>query len=233
MKSSILLLLLVLSCFHVAFGQNYYLGDAGIDVGAGFKSNSWSPSVFYHEEMGLPKLPWLKMGLGFRAWGYYGGKTDLYSQGEKTPGHVLQFRNVSANGLSFVASIKIKVWKLEAGANTDLTGIAFGSNRTAFYPGNTISPGAGEAYYNQFLPSQPVIFNLIPLALDNYNGQSEAFIRIWATKKLGLKLGYVFGQLAYVTRRKDGGKVLLDNRQRRFSDHYQMPYVALCFPLLR
>jgi len=232
MKIIIHTLVLALFLTHWAFGQNNNRVEAGIDVGTGFKSNNWAPSVLYHEDAALGRLSWLRAGLGIRAWGYYGEATDLISQAGAPSANVLKYRRVSTNGVSFVASVSIKVWRVDIGANTDIIGASFGSNRKANYPGNANSPGLGSTYYDQWVATRPVIFNSLPLFLNNYNGQSEIYARIRLTRGAGVKIGYTFGQLAYVTKNNDG-KVLLDNRERRFSSRYEMPYVAITFPILQ
>ncbi|MCE7044026.1 hypothetical protein [Dyadobacter sp. CY312] len=214
------------------FAQNNDRVEAGIDIGTGFRSNSWAPSVLYHEDASLGRLSWLRAGLGIRAWGYYGEATNLMSQAVAPSANLLEYRRISTNGVSFVASVSVKVGRIDIGANTDIIGASFGSNRRANYPGNANSPGSGSAYYDQWVATRPVIFNALPLFLNNYNGQSEIYARIRLTRGAGVKIGYTFGQLAYVTKNNDG-KVLLDNRERRFSSRYEMPYVALTFRILQ
>lgn len=205
--------------------------SGGVDVGPGFKSNSWAPSIFYHEDMGPQNLPWLRVVLGFRAWGYYGGKMDLESQNETNFRQKLEYRHVSSNGLSLVTGINIKVWKIDLGANTDLIGLVLGSKRNAYYPKNTRTPGAGSPYYNNWVSTAPTILNALPLILEKHTGQSELHARIWITRNLGLKLGYLYGQQVYLTRNVDGEHVFLDHGQRYFSSTYGIPYAALAFSL--
>ena len=233
MKIIIHTLAFALFLTHCTFGQSNDRVEAGIDIGTGFKSNNWAPSVLYHEDAMLGRLSWLRAGLGIRAWGYYGEANNLLSQAGAPAANTLQFRKASVNGVSFIASVSIKAGRVDIGANTDLIGAAFGSKRKAFYPANVTSPGSGSPNYDQWIAARPVVFNTLPLFLNNYNGQSEIYARIMLTRKAGLKIGYLFGQLAYVTRNNNDGKVLLDGRERRFSDRYQMPYVALTFPILQ
>ncbi|MCE6988807.1 hypothetical protein [Dyadobacter sp. CY323] len=203
--------------------------NAGFDVGAGATDNSFAPSVLYYEAIGIPRANWLQFSLGIRAWGYYANRTNLYTK-TANPQDYMEYRTVAANGLSFVVGANIKFWRIDLGVNTDLAGLAFGTQRHGFYEKTTtINPGVGQQNYNQWLATSPVILNVLPLAFKNNNGQSELYARIFVAKRLGIKLGYVYGQLAYLTKKSDGKKVLLDNRQRRFSDNYGVPYVALTF----
>jgi hypothetical protein len=227
----ILSIIILTASGNFCFGQRQSQVSAGVDIGSGFNNTSWAPSVLYHEEISPNNLPWLRAGLGIRAWGYYGGRTNLYTTtaGAKD---FLEYNNVSANGLSFVVGANIRLWRIDLGVNTDLIGASLGSRRRGFYDKEaTTSPGSGEPHYGKWLSTSPVILNLAPLALKNYNGQSEVYARIFIFKGMGLKLGYLHGQIAYATRKQNGRKVLLDNRQRRLYNVYNMPYVALTFPV--
>ena len=208
--------------------QRQSQASAGVDVGSGFNNNSWAPSVLYHEEISPNSVPWLRFGLGLRAWGYYAGRTNLYSK--KSDADFLEYNKVSANGVSFVAGINFRFWRIDLGVNTDLIGASFGSKRRGAYD-KVEGNGTGKPNYGQWLTTSPVIFNLAPLALKNYNGQSEVYARIFLTKRFGLKVGYVHGQIAYLTKERNGTKVLLDNSQRRVYNFYGLPYAALSFPI--
>ncbi len=231
MKINIHILLFTLLVSPFCFGQANNKVEAGIDVGSAFKGSAFAPSVLYHEDISLGRLSWLRAGLGIRAWGYYGDQTNLKSQADAGAANELQYRNVSVNGLSFVAGVSIKVWRVDVGVNTDLIGAAIGSKRKAFYPGNTGSAGEVSPYHDKWVPTRPVIFNALPLFLNNYSGQSEVYARLLLSRKIGVKVGYQFGQLAYITKNSGGKQTLLDGNERRFSTRYQMPYVAISFPI--
>ncbi|OJV18429.1 MAG: hypothetical protein BGO21_23055 [Dyadobacter sp. 50-39] len=201
----------------------------GVDVGVGLGSNSWAPSITYHEEIGSQKLPWLRLGVGLRAWGYYAGRTNLYTKRMAGIEDYLEYRNVSVNGVSFLAGVNISFWKLDFGVNTDLLGITYGTRRHGFYEKDTPATGTGGPNYNQWLASKPTLLNALPLALRKNTGQSEAFVRFKAGRKLGVKLGYTYGRVTYTTKKVDGFNVYLDNSQRHVSRVYGLPYAALAF----
>jgi len=231
MKNLQFLLTAILLGTGMSYGQKQPQVTAGFDVGAGFNKNSVAPSVLYHEESGFNRLQWLKVGLGIRAWGYHSGTTNLYSQENSFSTDTLRYRNVSASGISFVAGVSVRVWKIDLGANTDLAGFSFGSRRKGFYSKNTSIQGDGAAYYNNWVSTAPVIFNMVPLAFTKSSGQSELYARIWFTRKLGLKLGYTHGRIAYLTKDVEGNRAYLDHGQRRFSNTFGMPYAAVSFAL--
>lgn len=204
---------------------------AGVDVGAAVGSNSWAPSIMYHEEIGPQRLPWLRLGLGFRVWGYYAGRTNLETKHVAGVQDYLEYRDVSINGISFLAGVNVSFWKLDIGVNTDLLALSYGSGRHGYYEKNLPTNGTGEPHYNQWLASKPTLFNALPLALRNNSGQSEAFVRFKAGRKIGVKLGYTYGRVTYTTKKIENFNVYLDNSQRHVSRVYGLPYIGLAFPV--
>lgn len=204
---------------------------AGVDVGTGVGSNSWAPSISYHEEIGSSKLPWLRFGLGFRAWGYYAGRTNLETKRIAGIKDYLEYRDVSINGLSFLVGANVSFWKLDIGVNTDLIGLTYGSKRHGYYEKNAPTNGTGAPNYNQWLASKPTLFNALPLVLRRNSGQSEAFVRFKAGRRIGVKVGYTYGRVTYTTKKIDDFNVYLDNNQRHVSKLYGLPYAALAFGL--
>ncbi|SKC10068.1 hypothetical protein SAMN05660293_04190 [Dyadobacter psychrophilus] len=224
-------LIAALSAVNV-YGQTQSQASAVIDVGTGFSDdNSFAPSVLYYEQVSMNRIPWFRFGLGIRAWGYYANRTNLYTKTD-SPQDYLEYDKVSANGLSFVVGANLRFWKIDLGINTDLIGASFGSQRRGYYERNITEPGTGSPNNEMWLKTSPVIFNVAPLFLENYNGQSEAYARIYLTRRIGVKIGYVYGHIAYRTKNVADGKVFLDNNQRRVSQNYGMPYAAVSFPLL-
>ncbi|WP_233876179.1 hypothetical protein [Dyadobacter sp. CY323] len=207
-----------------AFSQSLSRVTSGIDLGVGYLDKVWVPSVLYHQELSLTNFPWFRIGWGVRAWGYYAGRTDLAPKNNALSGDTLKFGRVSSNGASFVLGANFRVWKFDIGANTDLFGVAFGVKRKGLYTKSTLFDGEGSKYYNDYVPSNPSTINLLPLALDKQNGQSELFLRYWFTDRIALKLGYTYGRITYATAEK------LDNGQKRFSKTFGVPYAALSFP---
>jgi len=218
--------------FTLSYSQYQTSSGAGIDVGAGLKGKSWSPSITYHEELGVRGMPWLQAMLGIRAWGYYAGNSELFSQKADFPKDTLQYNALSSNGIGFILGVNLKFGRVNVGVSTDLGNLAYGSTRRAIYLKNTAdTTGIGSAYYNKPVHTMPTNLNLLPLFLRRHSGQSEIYARIWVTKKVGVKMAYLFGRQAYATKSVENARVYLDNRERRFSNFYSMPYVAVCFRL--
>lgn len=228
LKGLLIILLLNATSTHAQYTSPI---AGGVDVGASLGNNTWAPSIMYHEEIGSQRLPWLRFGVGFRAWGLYGGRTNLYTERVAGVKDYLEYRDVSVNGLSFLAGVNVSFWKLDIGVNADLLGLTYGSKRHGYYEKNAPTNGTGKPNYDQWLASKPTLFNVLPIALRRNTGQSEAFVRFKATRKLGVKLGYTYTRLTYTTRKNDGFNVYLDNNQRHVSKVYGLPYVALAFGL--
>ena len=227
LKGLVLILLLKTTFTHA---QHTLPIAGGVDVGVGLGSNSWAPSMMYHEEIGSQKLPWFRVGLGFRAWGYYAGRTNLETKRIAGIEDYLEYRDVSVNGISFLAGVNVSFWKLDIGVNTDFLGLTYGSKRHGYYEKKgRPSNNTGKLYYDSWLASKPTMFNALPLALRKNTGQSEAFVRFKASRKVGVKVGYTYGRVTYTTKQIDGFNVYLDNSQRHVSKVYGLPYVALAF----
>ncbi|WP_188584532.1 hypothetical protein [Dyadobacter sediminis] len=205
--------------------------NVGMDIGAGFENSSLAPSIFYHEDLSVRGLHWLQFGVGIRAAGYYTGATDLLSTNDAISSDTLRYNRLSANTISFVAGMNLRFWKLNLGFNTDLVNLAFGERRSGFYLKRHL-PADSVTHYNQFVPTIPAVFNFMPVATPNQNGISEVYARVWLSRKIGLKMAYLFGRQTYTTRINKKSQIVLDNGQRRFSTIYKMPYLAICFSLL-
>lgn len=198
---------------------------SGIDLGTGYNDKAWAPSIGYHQELSISSFPWFNLTWGARTAGYYGGDKALTPKTSFTSGDSLKFGRLTVNSLSILAGITLKFGQFDIGANTDIIGIAIGVKRKGYYTKKSFPQGTGSEYYNSLIPSSPNFFNVLPLGMDKNSGQSEIFVRYWITNRIGVKAGYVHGRTTYKT------DVKLDNNQNRFSTSYDMPYVAICFPL--
>ncbi|ACT93178.1 hypothetical protein Dfer_1954 [Dyadobacter fermentans DSM 18053] len=225
MKSLRLIVLFVFLGSLKAFSQDLSRVTSGLDVGLGYQSEVWVPSVTYHQELSLSNFPWFRIGWGVRAWGYYGGRTDMFPKSSAVSSDTLKFGRLSANGASFLLGANFRLWKFDIGANTDLFGVAFGLKRQALYANGGLYDEESGEYYNKYLSSGPATLNALPLVLDKQNGQSEAYIRYWITDRIGVKLAYVHGRVTYASPYK------LVNGQTRYSTTFGVPYLALSFPL--
>jgi len=231
MKLSHTLLVILILKLTFCHAQKEPTVNVGMDIGAGMKSNSLAPSLFYHEDLSIRGLHWLQFGIGIRAGGFYTGATDLLSTNDAVSSDTLRYNRISANTISFVAGMNLRFWKLNLGINTDLINLAFGERRSGFYLKKNL-PADSVTHYNEFVPTIPSVFNFMPVATPNQSGMSEVYTRIWLSRKIGLKFAYLFGRQTYTTRINKKSQTVLDNGQRRFSTIYKMPYVAICFSLL-
>lgn len=224
MKLIVKTLALIVVSTVFAFGQRAPRVTSGIDIGTGYLDGEWVPAVTYHQDLSLNNFPWLRVGWGVRAWGYYAGRTDLLPQTNKTSRDMIQMGKVTANGVSFLVGANFRLWRVDLGANTDLVGIAFGLKRKAYYSTDFPVDTDDAGNYNTHVPATPAMFNALPLALDKQNGQSELYLRYWITERIGVKLGYSYGRITYMTSDKLNG-------ENRFSKMYGFPFAAIAFPL--
>jgi hypothetical protein len=198
---------------------------SGVDLGTGYRDKVWAPSLAYHQELSINNFPWFNLSWGVRTAGYYSGDKTLTPKNSFASGDSLKFGRLTSNSLSIMAGITFKFGKFDFGANTDIIGIAIGVKRKGLYTKTSFPLGEESEYYNTLVSSSPNFFNVVPLGMDKNSGQSEVFVRYWIGQRVGIKAGYVHGRTTYKTEYK------LDNNQNRFSTTYDMPYVAICFPL--
>jgi hypothetical protein len=222
----IIRLVVVLFLLNAIESQAQYVSrvTSGIDLGTGYYDKEWAPSIMYHQELSVNGFSWFNLGWGVRTSAYYTGAKTLLPPNSIAGGDSLKFGKLTSNSLSVLAGITLRFGKFDIGANTDLFGIAFGLKRKGYYVTNSFPQGEDSEYYNALVPSSPNFFNLVPLAMDKNSGQSEVFLRYWFTPRVAVKLGYIHGRQTYKT------EVKLAN-QNRFSTSYDMPYIAVCFPL--
>lgn len=197
---------------------------SGVDLGTGYDDKAWAPSVMYHQNLSINGFSWFNLSWGVRTSAFYTGAKTLLPPNNIAGGDSLKFGKLTSNSLSVLAGITLRFGKFDIGANTDLFGIAIGLKRKGYYLKNSFPQGEDSEYYNTHVSSSPNFFNVVPLAADKNSGQSEIFLRYWFTQRVGVKVGYIHGRQTYKT------EVKLAN-QDRFSTTYDMPYIAISFPL--
>ncbi len=231
MKKVFIAVLLIGFCAFTAQAQRISRVSAGLDIGTGIGKENFSPSLLYYQTINPPNAPWIRLTGGARVWNYQAQDTYLTAPGGRSMNDTMQLSRASATGVSFVMGLSLRIAdRVDIGVNADLLSFAFGARRNATYrladstsvaESDTISLDLN----GKGVDIAPANLNAVPAFLRNNNGQAEAFVRIWFGKQIGLKLGYMIGQISYRSDFK------LNNGQKRFSANYQMPYVALSFPL--
>lgn len=231
MKKGILAALLIGLCTFTTQAQRISRVSAGLDVGTGFGKGDFSPSLLYYQTLQPANAPWIRLTGGTRVWSYQAQDTYLTAPGGRSMNDTMQLSRASATGVSFVMGLSLNIAnRVDIGVNADLLTLAFGKRRSATYhladPSSVVESDTTSLKLNgKGVDISPTNLNVVPAFLRNNNGQAEAFVRIWFGKQIGLKFGYMIGQISYRADNK------LNNGQKRFSTMYQMPYVALSFPL--
>jgi hypothetical protein len=227
LKMKIIRVVLILSifCSLNVSAQSPARVTSGVDLGLGYQDNIWVPAITYHQELSLANFSWLRFGWGVRTWGYYAGKTNLIPKETSYSNDYLKYGKITTNGLSILAGLNFRFGNFDIGGNTDLVGLAIGAKRNGLYTKDYAFEGDEAGSYNKLVRSSPSLLNVLPVALENQNGQSELYIRYWISTTIGVKLGYVIGRTTYTTSEK------LDNDQDRFSKTYAVPSLSISFPL--
>jgi len=231
MKKAFFAVLLVGFCAFTTQAQRISRVSAGLDVGTGFGQGNFSPSLLYYQTLQPANAPWLRLMGGARVWNYQAQDTYLTAPGGRSMNDTMQLSRASATGVSFVMGLSLHIAnRVDIGVNADLLSFAFGRRRSATYrladPSNVAESDTLSLQLNgKGVDIAPANLSVAPAFLRNNNGQAEVFVRIWLGRQIGLKFGYMIGQISYRADNK------LNNGQKRFSTGYQMPYVALSFPM--
>ena len=211
-----------------SYAQRISRVSTGVDIGTGFAEGQWAPSMLYYQALNPAKAPWIQLSGGARVWTYLANDISLTAPANDSQNDIMQLSRVSATGVNFMLGLNFTFAnKIDLGVNADILGFAFGKRRNALYKlaSPTVAPDSIRALNGTDIGIAPANLNIIPAFKANNNGQAEAFVRVWISQQVGIKVGYIMGQVAY---RSDN---LLNNRQGRFSSTYAMPYVSLAIPL--
>ncbi len=228
MKKVLFGILLLGATISPGFAQRISRVMSGVDVGTGFANDQWGPSLLFYQALSLPKVPWIQLSGGLRVWSYFANDINLKAPSGSLQSDIMQLSRVTATGANFMLGINLRVAdRLDIGGNADLLGLAIGKRRNAIYKLGSVAAASDSIrkLNNTEFGVAPANLNLLPVFIRQNNGQAEVFARLWVTPRFGIKAGYVLGQVAYRADNK------LNNGQRRFSSTYQMPFIALSFPL--
>lgn len=220
--------IILLSCYQMNFAQSLSRISSGMDVGTGIKQHEWSPSFLYYQNLSASRARWLQVGWGLRFWGFYRNQESSLVAPSNAPGNdSVTLGKLSANGASFLVGINIKTKHVEFGANADVISLAFGKKRPGLYAiaDPSLASDSIAPLHHTDVPVAPRNLNALPWIWKQNNGFGEAYVRIWIHQRVGIKLGYMVGRVAYRSQEK------LNNGQKYFGDGYGMPYVAISLPI--
>jgi hypothetical protein len=228
MKKVLIAVLMLLISTPWAYAQRISRVESGLDVGASFGEGQWAPSFLYYQALHPANAPWVEINGGVRGWSYFTNDARLTAPAGASRNDQMLLSRVSVTGASIVLGANLKLAsKVAIGFNADVFSFAFGKRRNAIYrlAAPLVAPDSISDLNGKEIGIAPANLNIVPAFVKKNNGQAEVFVRVWVGKQFGIKAGYVWGQVAY---RSD---VSLNKGQRRFSSTYQMPYLALSFPL--
>ncbi len=199
----------------------------GVDIGTGFSSSAWTPSVTYYQNLRFDRAPWL--GIGWT--GHFTSLLANNPPGLKTLGNpvsedLLEMGKIRTVSAAFGISLSVYLDpKVEIGGNLDLLNIAFGNTKKGLYKITDLASATDsmETYHNTLIGTYPQILSTAPLIWKRNNGQSQVYLRFWFNPEIGVKIGYMLTNVSFATEEK------LNHGQRRFYTDYRMPFVALSF----
>ena len=229
---------LLLTFFSVAsFAQSPVSArlNAGVDIGAGFKSHQLAPSIAYYQLLNVGEKKLLSVGYAVKFGTFYAQNLAYTTAPNRADVDTVSFANVSMTNLNLGLRAEVNLGPVTLGATADVLGFGFGRNRTGRYQSSAgkfiIPSSAGKDSLltfqgtNASQSASPTNVNL-RLFGDNNIGtlSSEIYARLKFNQQIGLKVGYQWLTTEMSVRNRD---VVADNN--RFRNRTNYPYVALTF----
>jgi len=196
----------------------------GLDIGMGFDQKKLMPSLQFYQLLKIDKR-------GIFQAGYHIGFARFMSQEANLTGKqadTLQMRQTSTMALNFGLKAQVSLKWVDFGVSADLFGVSFGGQRTGYYLSTKAFNKIDTLNLHRTLqPAKPSGGNLQLIGKKNALGNlsTDIYARVWLSRQVGLKVGYVFNLTQYRTDR-----ALLDD-QRRFGFESRLIYVGLAFAL--
>ncbi len=226
--------------------------DAGVDIGAGFKSHQLAPSIAYYQLLNVGEKKLFSFGYSVKLGTFYGqdvsyttaparltrGKSGLSSLGSDLVVaniDTVAFANVSMTNLNLGLQAQVNLGPVSLGVTADILGVGFGRSRIGQYKSSTgkyivPSPANKDSVLtfqgtNISQAASPGNLNLRLLGDNNIGTlSSEVYARIKVDQRIGVKVGYQWLTTEMTVRNRD---VVADNN--RFRNRTNYPYLALTF----
>jgi hypothetical protein len=248
---------LSISC---CYAQDYELVrsriSSGIDLGAGFGTNQFSPSVTYYQLMNVTKSRAFSIGWTASFRPYYAsdqdyitapaelsrGKTGFAALG--APYQLAQIdtlRLASASNTSFNFGIRaqVRVGIFEIGASADVLGLTLGKTRVGryissngYFYGKSTSDADSLIRFsgaNVDQSARPSRTNLLLFGDNSYGTlATEVFVRARINQRLAVKVGYHWLTTEYRT-----DIVNEADKNSRFRNNSGLFYLAATFPIFQ
>lgn len=234
--------------------------SAGVDLGAGFRSEQVSPSLMYYQLLSVTRQKFLSVGwnLAFRT-NYAsnidyitapaeltrGGKTGFFALGAPlVPGNLDTLRMSSASGTSLNLGIRAQIHLkyVDIGASADLVGLTVGRTRIGQYMSSTGSFVAGTyrvggadstARFTGTNTSQSASPTIANLQLLGDNAIGTLATEVYARVWLGQRIGVKVGYQWLISEYTTSVKNVAADNNNRFRSRSGLTYVAVTFPFFQ
>jgi hypothetical protein len=227
--------------------------SSGLDLGAGFAANQFSPSASYYQLMNLTRSRAFSLGWTATFRTYYAsdrnyitapaelsrGKTGFAALGapyQLAQIDTLRMASASNTSLNFGIRAQVRFSIFEVGASADLLGLTLGRTRpgrylssSGYFIGQSQSGADSLVRFrgsNVDQSAKPAQVNLQLLGDNSYGTlATEVYVRVRASQRLGVKVGYQWLMTEYRT-----SVVNEADGNNRFRNRAGLFYVAATFP---
>jgi hypothetical protein len=226
--------------------------SSGYDLGLGYSTNRYSPSIQYYQLLNIGERRLISLGWNFRLGAFYGDNIDYYTAParltrDKTgfsalgaplvPANIdtVRFDFVSMTSASIGIRAQINLGRVEIGASADLVGLTLGRNRTGrvtsstgrYQTDSTATLPFTGIYANQ--SARPSRFNARLLGDNNLGTLStDVYARVRVSQRIGIKAGY---QWLTSEVRLSNRDIVADNN--RFRNRSGLAYLAVTLPIFQ
>ena len=230
--------------------------SSGVDVGMGYSTNHYHPSIAYYQLINVGEQKLIALGWTARLSAFYGDNLNYYTAPARLtrgksgfsavgapliPDNIdtIRYDYVSMTSLNLGIRAQVNLGPVEVGASADLLGLTLGKWRTGRYKSSggqfalPSSTGADSLLYfqgeNTFQRSHPGRVN-VRLLGDNDIGtlSTEVYARLRINQRVGIKVAYQWLTTETTVTNRD---IIADNN--RFRHRVGMPYLALTFPIFQ
>lgn len=219
-------LFLIVAATTVSQAQRISRVTYGVDIGSGFASGSYTPSINYFQNLTFGNFRHIGIGWTGRFSGNIIGENPvLKTIGNPAGEDEISLKKLAVYNAAFGVTINFDFDHVEFGANVDLLSLSMGKTSNVLYKIANLQSATDsiKAYDNTLVRAFPQMAGVLPIATKKSAGNSEVYLRLWVNQEFGIKLGYQLLNVVYNT------EETLNNGQKRFSNQYGMPFAALSF----
>jgi len=222
-------LFLIVTFSTVSKGQRISRVNNGLDIGSGFTTNTYTPTINYYQNLTFGNFRYFGIGWTGRLSGNIIGGNPVFETmgnpfGEEDQ---ISLKKAVVYNAAFGFTVNFDFKFVEIGANVDLLNISLGKASNVLYKIANLENATDSIikYNNTRIKAYPQMANLMPILTKKSAGNSEAYLRLWINQEVAVKVGYQLLNVVYSSEKT------MNHGQKRFVNQIGMPFAALTFQI--